>query len=157
MIALLNAFFDAVAAVVSHHGGVVIGFVGDGVIATFNLPVALPQAEASAVASANALLALASRQRFEGVELALRIGLATGPVAAGSVGGGGRQTYTVYGDTVNLAARLEAKNKELGTRLLLCEKTRAAVAQLPLREVGEITVKGRAQPVRVFAPAPAAP
>lgn len=152
VIAILNAFFDTVADAVSRRGGVVIGFIGDGVIATFNLPVALPQAAARAVESAQALLELTAGQDFEGERLAVRIGLASGPVAAGSVGGGGRQTYTVYGDTVNLAARLEAKNKELGTRLLICERTRAAVEPLPLREVGEISVKGRSQPVRVFAP-----
>ncbi|MGF1629878.1 MAG: adenylate/guanylate cyclase domain-containing protein [Kiloniellaceae bacterium] len=155
VIAILNAFFDGVAEVVSRHGGVVIGFVGDGVIATFNLPVALPAAESRALAAGRALLDLVAGQRFEGMTLAVRIGLATGPVAAGSVGGGGRQSYTVYGDTVNLAQRLEAKNKELGTRLLACEHTCAGAAEAALREVGVISVKGRAQPVRVFAPAPA--
>ena len=154
VIAILNAFFDGVAEVVSRHGGVVIGFVGDGVIATFNLPVALPAAEARALEAGRALLELVAGRRFEGMALAVRIGLATGPVAAGSVGGGGRQSYTVYGDTVNLAQRLEAKNKEFGTRLLACEHTCAGAAAV-LREVGVISVKGRVQPVRVFAPAAA--
>jgi class 3 adenylate cyclase len=152
VIAILNAFFDGVAEVVSRHGGVVIGFIGDGVVATFNLPVALPAAEAQALRAGHALLELVARQRFGGMTLAIRVGLATGPVAAGSVGGGGRQSYTVYGDTVNLAQRLEAKNKELGTRLLACEVTCAGAAA-SLREVGVVSVKGRQQPVRVFAPA----
>lgn len=151
VIAILNAFFDGVAEVISRHGGVVIGFIGDGVVATFNLPVALPAAEAQALQAGHALLELVARQRFGGTALAIRVGLATGPVAAGSVGGGGRQSYTVYGDTVNLAQRLEAKNKELGTRLLACELTCAGAAAA-LREVGVVSVKGRQRPVRVFAP-----
>ena len=74
-------------------------------------------------------------------------------MAAGSVGGGGRQTYTVYGDTVNLAQRLEAKNKELGTRLLVCGETRAACGGASLAEVGDLPIRGRSEAVRVFAPA----
>ena len=152
VIAILNTFFDSVSEVVSRYGGVVIGFVGDAVLATFNLPVALPAAETRALEAGRSLLDLVAQRHFEGEALAIRIGLATGPVAAGSVGGGGRQSYTVYGDTVNLAQRLEAKNKELGTRLLACETTRSGIGNEALEEVGVISVRGRRQPVRVFAP-----
>ena len=70
---------------------------------------------ARAVSAARALLSLVSERAFEGHRLRLRIGVATGPVAAGTVGGAERQTYTLYGDTVNLAQRLERLNKEFGT------------------------------------------
>ena len=73
-------------------------------------------------------------------------------MAAGSVGGGGRRAYTLYGDTVNLAQRLEVKNKELGTRLLVCAETRAACRASTLSEVGQVQIRGRSEALRVFAP-----
>jgi class 3 adenylate cyclase len=79
--------------------------------------------------------------------------MATGPVAAGTVGGRGRQAYTLYGDTVNLAQRLEALNKETGTRLLVAETTwRAAGAPEGFFEVQRAAVRGRAGAVGAYAP-----
>ena len=153
VIAVLNAYFDSVAKTIGAQGGVVISFIGDAVLAAFNLPLPQPDYAARALAAAEALLALSARDSFDGEALKIRVGIATGPVAAGSVGGGGRQTYTVYGDTVNLAQRLEAKNKELGTRLLVCAETRAACGAEALTEVGEVPIRGRSEAVRVFAPA----
>lgn len=153
VIAVLNAYFDAVARTLSDHGGVVISFIGDAVMAAFNAPLPLEDHAASALRAAEALLDLTARETFEGESLQVRIGIATGPVAAGSVGGGGRQTYTIYGDTVNLAQRLEAKNKELNTQLLVCAETEAACAGNGLAEVGELPIRGRSGALRVFAPA----
>ena len=153
VIAVLNAYFDRVARIIGEQGGVVISFIGDAVMAAFNAPLPMEAHAAGALRAGQALLALAERERFEGEALKVRVGVATGPVAAGSVGGGGRQTYTVYGDTVNLAQRLEAKNKELGTRLLVCGETRAACGAASLAEVGELPIRGRSEAVRVFAPA----
>ncbi len=153
VIAVLNAYFDGVAKTIGAEGGVVISFIGDAVLAAFNLPLPQPDFAARALAAGQALLDLAARETFEGEALRIRVGIATGPVAAGSVGGGGRQTYTVYGDTVNLAQRLEAKNKELGSHLLVCAETRAACPTVALREVGEVPIRGRSEAVRAFAPA----
>lgn len=153
VIAVLNAYFDRVARTISEQGGVVISFIGDAVMAAFNAPLPMKDHAAGALRAGEALLELAETERFEGEALKVRVGVATGPVAAGSVGGGGRQTYTVYGDTVNLAQRLEAKNKELGTRLLVCGETRAACGADSLAEVGELPIRGRSEAVRVFAPA----
>lgn len=155
VIAMLNGYFAAATDLVTAEGGVVISFAGDAVIAAFNLPLTLAQPEEAAVRAGRGLLALAAERRFEGVALRLRVGIATGPVAAGSVGGGERQTYTVYGDTVNLAQRLEALNKQLGTRLLVCAATREGAGpgkgvEGAFREAGLVTVRGRAAPVRVF-------
>ena len=86
----------------------------------------------------------------------LRIGIATGPVASGSVGGTRRQTWTVYGDTVNLAQSLEGLNKERDTRLLVSEET-ARAAKIGFREVGTIAVRGREQPAKVFTIEPPLP
>lgn len=155
MIRLLNDFFAAATDVVTTSGGVVIEFVGDAVLASFNAPVANSDHAACATHAGNRLLQLVEETSFRGVALRLRVGIATGPVAAGSVGGAGRQSYTVYGDTVNLAQRLEALNKELGTRLLADETTAAAAAS-PLTRLTTTTVRGRAEPVAVFTFAPTA-
>ncbi len=69
---------------------------------------------------------------------------------AGSVGGGGRQTYSLYGDTVNLSARLEALNKEHGTRLLIDAATVERLGDVSVREIGTITVRGFSEPTAVF-------
>src|SRR6188768_1310813 len=88
---------------------------------------------------------LVSARDFQGHRLRLRVGIATGPVAAGTVGGATRQTYTVYGDTVNVAQRLERLNKDLGTESLICgttfEAARSACADAVA--VGSVQVRGR--------------
>jgi len=151
VIATLNEYFDAATDAVTAQGGVVIGFPGDAVLAAFNIPLALENHAACAVRAGRALLALGDGRAFGGVRLRLRVGIATGPVAAGSVGGARRQTYTVYGDAVNLAQRLEALNKDLGTRLLTCGTTRERAGSPPdLREVGAIRIRGREETTRVF-------
>jgi class 3 adenylate cyclase len=153
IVAVLDAFFDRVAAAVGSRSGVVISFVGDAAMASFNAPLDNPAHAASAIAAARDILVAAAEERFEGERLAIRIGMATGPVAAGTVGGRGRQAYTLYGDTVNLAQRLEALNKETGTRLLVAETTwRAAGAPEGFFEVQRAAVRGRAAAVGAYAP-----
>jgi class 3 adenylate cyclase len=104
------------------------------------------------VSAARALLALVSARDFEGHRLRLRIGVATGSVAAGTVGGAERQTYTLYGDTVNLAQRLEQMNKELESRCLICgttfESARSSCADAVA--IGAVQVRGRDRAVEVF-------
>lgn len=150
VIRVLNGFFDAATETIGAHKGVVVAFVGDAVVAAFNTPIDLADHAAAAVRAGEALLAMVARESFGGEELRLRVGIATGPVASGSVGGTRRQTWTVYGDTVNLAQRLEGLNKELGTRLLVSEETARTAKAVAFREVGTMSVKGRAQAERVF-------
>ena len=73
---------------------------------------------------------------------------------AGSVGGGGRQTYSLYGGTVNLAARLETLNKEHGTEVLLDAATVAQLGAVPVAEIGRVAVRGFSVPAAVFTPLP---
>lgn len=154
VVGVLNDFFDAATATINRYDGVVTHFIGDGIMATFNLPVEDPAHAEKAVRAALEIAQLTMNKDFSGQRLAIRAGIATGPVIAGSVGGGGRQSYSLYGDTVNLSARLEALNKEYGTRLLV---DAATVERLPdidigVREIGRIDVRGFSEPVAVFTP-----
>src|SRR3990167_7105005 len=153
VIGLLNGFFGAAATRVEAEGGIVVNHVGDALIAAFNAPLPVEDHAARAVNAARALQALVSGRDFEGHPLRLRIGIAAGRVAAGAVGGTTSQTYTVYGDTVNVAQRLERVNKELETDCLICgatyEAARSTCADASV--VGSVQVRGREAVVEVFA------
>ncbi|WP_282610102.1 adenylate/guanylate cyclase domain-containing protein [Pelagibius sp. Alg239-R121] len=147
---VLNAFFDEATATINRYDGVVTQFIGDAIMATFNLPVKDPEHAAKAVRAALDIAALTENQTFNGERLAIRAGIATGPVIAGSVGGGGRQCYSLYGDTVNLSARLEELNKERGTRILIDTATVERLPGITLREMGQVAVRGFSESVAVF-------
>ncbi len=149
---IMNAYFDAVSRVITAKNGVITQFLGDAVLATFNVPVEDSGHAANAVAAALDIRALARDSRFDGTALTVRVGVCSGPVIAGSVGGGGRQTYTVYGNTVNLASRLEALNKEHGTDILVAASTVEQLDRESFEAVGEIAVRGFSLPVAVFRP-----
>jgi class 3 adenylate cyclase len=156
VIAMLSSFFDTVAGTIGRHNGVIIQFLGDGLMATFNAPLEDPEHAANGLRAALAIEAQVRETEFEGVRLKVRIGVDTGPIAAGSVGGSGRQAFTVYGDTVNLASRLEALNKDHGTRILVSESTAEASGQrIGLTEIGTVAVRGKQRPVKLFSPKPA--
>ena len=89
-------------------------------------------------------------QTFSGKQLTCRIGLASGNVVSGNVGARDRLSYTVYGDVVNLASRLETLNKEYGTVLLFDEIISAANENIDQYEIGKIEIRGKKQKVRVF-------
>ncbi len=147
---VLNAFFDSATQVLSRHNGVVTQFQGDAILAVFNVPVENPAHAQCAVDAAANLIDSVRGNTFAGERLSIRIGINTGPLIAGNVGGGGRQSYTVHGDTVNLAARLEALNKELGTLVLVSESTKILLSNDSLREIGVHDIKGLSRPVPVF-------
>jgi adenylate cyclase len=147
---ILNAYFDEVTKIISARNGIVTQFQGDAVLATFNVPLEDPAHAASAFEAALAILACVAEREFAGERIRVRIGVNTGPLVAGNVGGGGRQSYTVHGDAVNLAARLEALCKEHGTSLLLSAATAKALPGARLVAVGTIAVRGLAEPVTVY-------
>lgn len=143
----LNEFLAHSADVVSDHDGVVITFTGDGFLAAFNAPLDIPNPEAAALAAARALVDHAA-----GTGFSVRVGVAAGPIAAGSVGSSTRQAFTVYGDTVNRAARLEALGKTLGETVLVDAGIAEADAGANrLRSVGRHAIKGIPEPVAVWA------
>ncbi len=150
LIALLSTFFDEATEVISRFDGVVVGYAGDALLASFNAPLATADHAAQAVKAGGQLLRMVEEKRFGNERLKIRIGIATGPIAAGSVGGH-RRSYTVYGDTVNLAQRLEEANKTYGTRMLIARPTFERIEGLEARFVGNLPIRGREATVDVFA------
>jgi len=160
-IEFLNAYFEVVVASVERYQGVVTQFQGDAILAVFNVPIAAPDHAANALRAALEMVHAADVQVFAGVRACNRVGLSTGRVVAGAVGSAGRLSYTVHGNAVNLAARLEQMNKDYGTRILLSEKTAERCPGFALRPVGEARIRGYAEPVTLYtvteAPVPPLP
>jgi class 3 adenylate cyclase len=151
-IEFLNAYFGVVVAIVERHHGVVTQFQGDAILAVFNVPIPAADHGANALRAALEIVA-ASTQAFAGVRVRNRVGLSTGRVVAGAVGAHGRLSYTVHGNAVNLAARLEQMNKVCGTRILLSGKTAERCPGLALRRLPDAEVHGYAERVPLYTPA----
>ena len=150
----LNEYFEAMTTAIFAHHGMINDFVGDAVMAVFGAPMADADHAWHAVQSARDMDAL-ERLNVAGMRrpaaAAHGIGIHTGPVFAGNVGGRDRIKYTVIGDPVNVASRVEGLNKELGTTILITEETLAAVGErVRTRDCGPQAVKGRVEKVRVF-------
>jgi class 3 adenylate cyclase len=150
LVALLNQYFSVVVEVIEAHNGVVTQFQGDAVLATFNVPMADPDHAMQAWRAALQIQQRLLEQQFLGHTLRCRIGINSGPLVAGSVGAQERLNYTVHGDAVNLAARLEALNKTYGTRILISEFTAALLAEVTLTFVAETEIRGRAGLVKLY-------
>ena len=153
LISTLNEYFAAVTEPIIRHGGVINQYQGDAILATFNLPKALEDHAASAVGAAIEIQQILATSTF-GADLRLtsRVGINTGIVVGGLVGAQDRLGYTVHGDDVNLAARLEALNKEHGTRIIVSERTRelAGADRFAFEALGTVTVRGRSRPVTIY-------
>jgi class 3 adenylate cyclase len=153
LVAALNEYLETVLTPIRAHGGVVNTFIGDGLFASFNMPLACPDHACAAVRAAIDIQRAVGSRTFggHGVAFATRIGISTGPVIGGSVGAGQRLSFTLLGDTVNLAARLEELNKQHGTRILVSQSTRDACGELfRFEPLGQVAVRGRSEPVAIF-------
>jgi adenylate cyclase len=159
VLALLNRYLDRMSTIVEQHGGVIDKYIGDAIMALFGAPVAMPDAAKRAIAAARAMgdaldelnqqLAAEGRPR-----LAFGIGINTARVVAGNMGSKTRLNYTVIGDGVNLASRLETQTKEPvhQTAIIVSEATaRAAGEENTLRCLGSISVKGKSEAVKTYA------
>jgi adenylate cyclase len=149
----LNDFFELVVPILERHRGQPNKFIGDGVMGVFGAPERLPDHASRALAAALDIAA-AVDERYEG-SLRVGIGLNSGPVSVGSVGGGGRLEFTVIGDAVNVASRVEHLTRSTGDTILLTEATRALLGDagdVELEPRGEIPLKGVSDPVTVYAP-----
>jgi len=153
LIATLNDYFSVVTKPIVEHGGVINQFQGDAILATFNIPETLPDHAAQAVRAALAVQAALSGRDFgDGVVLRSRVGINSGEIVGGLVGTGDRLGYTVHGDAVNLAARLEQLNKDYGTRIIVSQRTveLAGPAEFRFKQLGTTNVRGRKTPVVVY-------
>ncbi len=158
VVKMLNEYFSAIVAPIESNHGVVTQFQGDALLATFNLPTRDRQHALSAVRAALDILRICQTRRFAGTALRARIGIATGRVTAGNVGSDTRLSYTVHGDAVNVAARLEELNKRFGTYLLLDAETARRVGDaVPVQFVDEVEIRGREARLGVFTAPGAAP
>lgn len=144
VIAMLNEYFSVIAEPIREHSGVITQFWGDAILATFNLPVEESDHAIHAVLAAQEIQRLLEHRRFEGdVALYTRIGINTGTVVGGTVGDGDRVGYTVYGDNVNLAARLQELNKQFNSRILVSARTfELTEREFEFQEIGEVSIRG---------------
>ncbi len=153
LIVALNEYLETVLAPIRAHGGVVNTFIGDGLFASFNMPLACEGHAGAAVRAALDIQRAVGSRTFGdiGMAFATRIGISTGGVIGGSVGAGQRMSFTLLGDTVNLASRLEELNKQHGTRILVSGSTcQACGDEFAFDALGSVVVRGRSDVVTIF-------
>lgn len=157
-VALVNQYLTVMTEVIEQHFGFVEKYVGDGVVAVFGAP--LPDAEHASHAVEAALAAQnslsAQKLDIKGLKsrtLRCRIGINSGPMLIGNIGSRRRFNYTVMGDAVNLAARLEQANKAYGTQILVSESTVSECSsRLRFRTIDRVRVRGRQEPLTIHEP-----
>ena len=153
LIKTLNDYFTAVTEPIERYGGTITQFQGDAILASFNLPDPHPQHAANAIRAAIDIQEVLKTRTFgEGITLRSRIGINSGEVVGGLVGTGKRLGYTIHGDDVNLAARLEHLNKEYGTRIIVAQTTceLAGWDRFAFERLGEVQLRGRSQPTTIY-------
>src|SRR5471032_1784906 len=153
LVAALNEYLETVLEPIRAHGGVVNTFIGDGLFASFNMPLLCEDHACAAVRAAIDIQRAVGDRTFgdQGVALATRVGISTGPVIGGSIGAGERMSFTLLGSTVNLAARLEELNKHHGTRILVSQSTHDACGgRFAFGSLGQIPVRGRSESIAIF-------
>jgi len=156
-IELLNDYYLLMMDAIGGEGGIVNQMIGDGLMAIFGAPVPREDHRQAAVLAARQMVELirlfneeqAARDK---VQIQIGIGIASGRVVAGYTGTSTRATYTCVGDTVNVAARLEAQTKELGRPILIDEHTREGIdGGIAVEAQGEMLMKGKTEPIAVYA------
>jgi class 3 adenylate cyclase len=157
IIELLNTYYTLMFDAINGHGGVVNQMVGDGLMAIFGAPAPQPDHRQQAVAAALEMVALVALFNQDQVAqgkppIRIGVGVASGQMIAGYTGTQNRATYTCVGDTVNLAARLEAYTKQVGHAILIDQNTQDGLdSGVRTEAVGPVQLKGKAQTVRVYA------
>jgi len=151
VVSLLNEFWDLVVPALMRHGGHANKFIGDGLLGVFGAPERVADHASRAVAAACEVAELVRKRYGERVEVG--IGVNTGPVVAGTVGGGGRVEFTVIGDTVNTAARVETATRETGDQVLITDATRSALdpEAFEFEERPAVSLKGKQAEVNLWA------
>lgn len=146
VIGKLDAFLADATEKVSEHGGIVMSYLGDGFLVTFNAPISVDNPARAAVATAKAVLQVAEDHDFN-----VRVGIASGDLVTGTIGSSERQSFTVYGDAVNLAARLESQCKVIGVPVLVDQQTQEAYGVSALLEpCGKRRIDGLADEIALY-------
>ncbi len=152
LIGALNEYFSALCEVIDRHGGVITQFEGDAMLISFNTVKPDPDHAANAVGTAIGIQGVVAGRTFGGAVMKTRCGLSTGELVFGAVGAKDRLLFTVHGDEVNVAARLEQLNKTYGTYIMATETTvREAGGEFGFERIDEVTVRGRETPTVVYA------
>jgi adenylate cyclase len=153
VVSALNRLFECAVPIVRDHGGHIDKFIGDGFLAVFGAP--RPSADHADQALAAARQIATAVDQMSDSRLPIGMGLNSGSVVAGSIGGAGRLEFSVIGDAVNVAARVEAATRETGDEILLSEATRELLSDSSgLAERPGIELKGKSEPVTLYAPQP---
>ena len=155
-VALLNRYFTEMVDVIMAFGGTLDKYIGDAIMALFGAPFAGPTDAARAVSAANEMICALAR--FNAVRtsegegpLQIGIGISTGDVVLGNIGSAKRMEYTVIGDSVNLASRVEGATKQYGTPILFSEFTKQSLeGDGFMREIDLVRVKGKDRAVRLY-------
>ncbi len=156
LVELLNEYFSEMTDVIFKHQGTLDKYIGDAIMAFWGAPLDIPdhaeRACRAALGMAEALERLQARWREQGrPRIDIGIGLNTGPMLVGNMGSERRFNYTIMGDSVNLASRLEGVTKTFGTRIIISESTRDEVGSAVIvRELDMIRVKGKSKPVTIY-------
>jgi len=153
----INLYLTAVSEDIRGNRGTLDKYIGDCVMSFWGAPVALPDHAARGVATALQMQISAEKLNNEFIErgwppLKIGIGVNTGEVRVGDMGSKIRKAYTVMGDPVNLASRLEGITKEYGVGIVVGEMTKAAAPEFAYRELDRVKVKGKNEPVAIFQP-----
>ena len=158
LVELLNDYLTAMTDIIHEEGGTIDKYEGDAIIAFWNAPLDTPDHAVKAVRAALRCQETLADMRSAfmtavGVELHMRIGINTGPAVVGNLGSHKRFDYTIIGDAVNLAARLEGANKQFGIYTMISQDSKDQIGnQFATREIARLTVVGRKEPVTVYEP-----
>ena len=159
IVGLLNEYLGEMTNLVFDHGGTIDKVVGDAIHALFGAPLSQPDHARRALQCALEMddyaQSFAAAKQADGIALGItRIGINSGPAIVGNFGGESFFDYTAHGDAINTAARLEAANKHLGTRICVSESTVSRIRDFHGRPVTKLTLKGKEAPVCVYEPYP---
>ncbi|HMO16715.1 MAG TPA: adenylate/guanylate cyclase domain-containing protein [Oligoflexia bacterium] len=156
LLAVINRTLGAFSEIILKNEGMIDKFIGDCIMAAWGIPLAQEGHEAKAVLSAIEIKealpdVLKAEEHLTGAKISFRLGISTGVVIAGNVGGGRRFNYTALGNDVNLAARLESLNKQYGTQIMISEETAKGLGgDVSLRLIDRVRVVGQNKPVSIF-------
>jgi adenylate cyclase len=155
LVSLLNVYLSAMTGIIIGNKGLVDKFIGDAIMAVYGAPIHFEEHPQMACTAAVKMISELNKQMPEWLsqgfpEFRIGVGINTGEMIAGNMGSEDRFDYTVMGDSVNLASRLEGLSKAYGASIIISESTASGIDGFALRELDMVRVKGKVEPVRIF-------